>query len=424
MLNPGSALSSNGYFPHAWGTKSGAMAGAGSAMSEDAAIIATNPAGILGLKNNELVLDLTFLKVWYEVETGSFELPQEPLPPGAFPLNPGRYVSDPPVKGDIFAIPGTALAWRLNERASIGIASYANGGLNVTLPSFDNPTCPPGTPQKGLYCFGGASTDLQQVFIAPTFAYQIGDWLRLGVSPILAIESIEVNGLRGFADLSSSPDRLSNNGHQEEFGYGGKFGIQARLSPTVQLAAVAQTRVDVARFKQYEGLFVDKGNFDIPPYYTAGIAWDVTPKWTAAFDVQYIRYSDIKALGNKITESGPLGSSNGPGFGLEEATAYKFGLRYQHSPKWTWRFGYSENQHAVDKSQLFFTLLAASVPDEHYAFGFSYRPDSRNEFDMAFTYNPERRIRGPNAFFPDQDITARIEVVFLAFAWRWSLSPR
>lgn len=412
---------SNGYFPHAWGAKSAGMAGSGAALAGDAMIIATNPAGLVGLKDDGLVLGLTVLKVWDEYEASEFTVPEGGLPEGAFPLNPGRYAADPDVKGDLFLVPSFAIAKRLNERAAIGIASYANGGLNVTLDDFDNPSCPEGTPQKGTYCFGGTSTDLAQIFITPTFAYQLTEWLRVGIAPILAIESIEVRGLEIFAPISSNPDKLTNNGHDTRLGYGGKFGLQARLSPTVTAALVAQTRIDVQRFKKYEGLFVNGGQFDIPPYYTAALAWNFRPKWTAAFDVQHIRYSEIKALGNDITEPGLLGSKNGPGFGLEEATAYKAGIQYEHSPRWTFRAGYSENQHAIDRSQLFFTLLAASVVDEHYSAGFSYRPSQRHEFDFGLTYNPERRIRGPNTFFPEQDITSRLEVLVFDFAWRWKM---
>ncbi len=41
-----SALATNGYFSHGWGTKSKAMAGVAAALPQDTLVSATNPAGM------------------------------------------------------------------------------------------------------------------------------------------------------------------------------------------------------------------------------------------------------------------------------------------------------------------------------------------------------------------------------------------
>jgi long-chain fatty acid transport protein len=43
---PVSALATNGYFTHGWGTKAKAMAGATTALPQDTLVAATNPAGM------------------------------------------------------------------------------------------------------------------------------------------------------------------------------------------------------------------------------------------------------------------------------------------------------------------------------------------------------------------------------------------
>ncbi|HLT14698.1 MAG TPA: hypothetical protein VK006_11435 [Marinobacter sp.] len=45
-LVPGTALATNGYFSHGYGTKNAGMAGAGTALSQDSIAAATNPAGM------------------------------------------------------------------------------------------------------------------------------------------------------------------------------------------------------------------------------------------------------------------------------------------------------------------------------------------------------------------------------------------
>ena len=49
---------------------------------------------------------------------------------------------------------------------------------------------------------------------------------------------------------------------------------------------------------RYENLFAEQGDFDIPENYSIGFAYDFTPKWTAAFDIQRINWSDVRSIGN------------------------------------------------------------------------------------------------------------------------------
>jgi long-chain fatty acid transport protein len=418
LLAAFSAFATNGYFPHGWGTRSGAMAGAGSAMVEDAMIAATNPAGISALKRPELLIGLGIIKAQPGYAADPFAPPQEPLPPGAFPLDPRREKADPDVPGGVFPVPQLAAAWPLSERAVVGLAIYANGGLNATYSDFANATCPAGTAQKGVYCGGVASSDLSQVFIAPTYAYQVNDWLRAGASLILAVESLEVRGLSAFAPISQRPDRLTDHGHEIAYGYGAKLGMQVRIVEGLNAAAVAQTRVDLSSLEGYEGLLADGGEFDVPPYATLGLAWDITPQWTAAFDVQKIWYSSIPAVGNNLNSPGLLGAPDGPGFGWDDVTAYKLGARYFVNPRWTVRAGFSYTEQPVDPQQLFFNILAGSVFKKHFTAGFTRKLESGNELDFSLMWAPEQREHGPNPFYPDQQMEVSLEGVIVDFVWR------
>jgi long-chain fatty acid transport protein len=408
----------NGYFPHGWGTRSGALAGAGSALTEDAMIAATNPAGIAALDRTEFLIGLGAIKAGPGYVAYSFESPQEPLPAGSFPLTPRRDKGNPDVPNNLFLVPQLAAAKRLDARSVMGVAVYANGGLNATYGDFDNPGCPEGTAQTGVYCGGVAGSDLSQVFVAPTYAYQFNDWLRAGGSLILATQSIEIRGLSAFAGLSQRPDRLTDQGHDRTYGYGVKLGLQARIVHGLNAAAVVQSRIDMSRFKAYEGLFADGGEFDVPPYATLGLAWDFLPQWTTVFDVQQIWYSNIRALGNDLSAPGALGSRNGPGFGWDDVTAYKLGLRYVASPRWTARAGFSYTEQPVDPNQLFFNILAGSVFERHFAAGFTRKLDSGDEFDFSIMWAPEQRQRGPNPLYRDQQLEVSLEGVIVDFVWR------
>lgn len=408
----------NGYFPHGWGAKSAAMAGAGSALAEDAMIAATNPAGIAALQRNEYQIGLGLIKAEPTYTAGPFDPPGQAPPPGSFPLDPRHEEADPDVRGNVFLVPQGAVAWRVSPRSVAGVAVYANGGLNATYTAFENPTCPEGTQQRGVYCGGVASSDISQVFVAPTYAWQFNDALRVGASLILAVQSIEIRGLSAFAPLSQNPEHLTDQGHELSYGYGVKLGAQARLRPGLHAGAVVQSRVDMSRLQAYEGLFADGANLDVPPYATVGLAWDLNAQWTTALDLQRIWYSTVPALGNDIDAPGPLGAANGPGFGWNDVNAWKLGLRYAATPRWTLRAGYSYTEQPVDDHQLFFNILAGSVLSRHYTAGFTYRRQSGSEFDVSVMYAPKQELSGPNPLYPDQELKVSLGGLIMDFIWR------
>src|SRR3546814_6721763 len=87
----------NGYFPHGWGTRSGAMAGAGAAMAEDAMAAATNPAALAALPDDQFTLGLSLIHAEPGYRASSFPPPAQPPPAGRFPLQPGNVDANPDV---------------------------------------------------------------------------------------------------------------------------------------------------------------------------------------------------------------------------------------------------------------------------------------------------------------------------------------
>ena len=416
-LSPALGHAANGYFPHGWGARSAALAGAGVALSGDALMAATNPAALAGLQQDQLQLGLSVIRAWPAYTASPFAPPTAPLPPGNKGKAPGRYEADPDVPGDIFPVPMGAAGWRLDARSAIGVAVYANGGLNATYTDFANPLCPSGSAGTGTYCGGRAANDLGQLFVAPTYARQVTDRLRLGASLIAALQWIEVEGLSAFAPMSAQPDRLSNQGHDHALGIGAKFGLQLAVTDKLVLAAAGQTRIRTQPMGKYQGLLADRGRFDIPGYVTLGLAWALQPAITAVVDVQRIFYSQIPALGNPLASPGQLGDKNGPGFGWRDAIAYKVGLEITASERLTWRMGYSDNRDPVRDTEMFFTPLAGSLLGDHYTAGAHIALNEHNGLDLAATYCPIRSRSGENPLFPDQRIEAELGGLIVDVVW-------
>ncbi|MGB5832597.1 MAG: outer membrane protein transport protein, partial [Thiohalocapsa sp.] len=135
---PASVCATNGYFSHGWGTKSKAMAGVATALPQDTLVSATNPAGMAFL-GRRLDLGVSFFNPsprGYEANA-DFSTQSVPatdgvndfnvdFPTGGF-ITPGRYDSD----SDWFLIPSFGYNHPLNDRSSIGVSVYGNGGMNT-----------------------------------------------------------------------------------------------------------------------------------------------------------------------------------------------------------------------------------------------------------------------------------------------------
>jgi len=414
------AQEANGSVINGWGTSARGYAGAGVALAEDAMTIANNPAGLVGLKGRGIQLGATLIKTKQTFEAGEFPPPAGPLPPGAMPLTPGTRYSDPDVPaeiGGVFPVPFAAAHWRLSPRHAVGLAVYGNGGININYKDFDNPNCPPGSTGRGILCSGETGSDIAQAFIAPAYAYQPNRWLRLGITPLLVIQSFEIRGLGAFAPLSSDPDKLTNNGHDIALGYGVKAGLQAQLLDSLALGITLQSRIEIEEHDKYAGLIAEQGDLDGAPYFQMGLAWDATQRLTLLADVQRHYFSKVRGYANEGVSTGRYGDDDGPGFGWRDVPAYKIGLRYRASDRWVFRASYADNEYPVTPDNALANFLSNAVFEEHYALGLTSSPGPRNSFDVTVNYNPPQRNFGPNPFYPQQTIQQTNRIYTLDLAW-------
>lgn len=415
------AFASNGYSLNGWGAASRGLSGAGVALSQDAMGAAANPASIAALKGNQWQVGSTMLYAKPGFRAG--ELPPGGAPAGSFAFAPGSYHGKPRFDsiqlGKVFFVPNAAISWQLDDKSSFGIVVYGNGGLNATFRSFDNSAqCPSSTPQSGLLCYGNTSSDIAQVFFAPTYARQVTPWLRLGVSALGAVQNIQLTGLKIFTPQSRDPKNLSDNGHDYSFGYGAKLGAQVQLSPRLNAGFTYQTRVYMTKFDDYAGLLAEHGDFDVPAYVQVGLAWEATPRLTLVSDFQEIFYNSIKSLGNPSNAPGRYGDNNGPGFGWQDVRSYKVGALYRYSVDWTLRAGYSYADQPIRSRDVSGAFLAASVLTHHFNLGFTRRIDRTNSLEMAFFWGPRNSVSGPNAQFPAQEVTGALQGFAIDIGWK------
>ncbi len=466
---PTAAMATNGYFAHGWGTKSKAMAGVATALPQDTLVSATNPAGMAFL-GTSVDIGVAFFNPsdrGYRANN-NFSTQSVPATDGMgnnfnvdFPtggyVTPGTYDSD----GDWFVIPSIGFNYEINDRSTIGISIYGNGGMNTkydkavwenfapapnqqvyegnpvvaTVPQgmpldmggrvliqdgqpvpvtepFTNPmtgvSSTNGNPDGFLTAGQTTGVNLEQLFFEVPYTFRFADGKQsVGIAPVFAIQRFEARGLQPFRAASVNPYKVTNNGQDTSYGMGLHFGWYGEVTEQLALGISYRTKVWMTDFDEYEGLFADGGNFDIPAMFNLGLAYKITPELTFGFDYQHIFYDEVEAISNSndidlapcfgdgAKPSYCLGAKSGLGFGWKSQDIFKAGLRWQQSDKLTLFGGVSYNTELLKSNQqALFNVLTPATIRWHLSLGATYVHSSNDQFNLAFTYMPKETING------------------------------
>ncbi len=459
---PPTALATNGYFAHGQGTASKAMAGVATALPQDTLVGATNPAGMFSL-GNRMDLGVAFFNPSDRGYEANYDYATQAVPAtdGAgnhftvdFPagpfVTPGNYESDL----DWFLIPSFGYNRILNDKMSIGVSVFGNGGMNtkykeravwenfavapnqlVTMdgsPMFEvvpnegvliqnggpvpitDPNMPPppngnnGNPGGFLTATTPTGINLEQLFIEVPFAYKVNDKHTLGIAPVFAIQRFEATGLEPFQAASVSATNVTNNGKDTSYGFGLHLGWYGELTDQLRAGVSYRTRTWMTEFDDYKGLFAEQGDFDIPAVLNIGLAYRPRQDIVLAFDYQRIFYGDIDSMANSNNTDisgcfapGPkastcLGGDNGLGFGWEDMDVYKFGAAWDVNKQWTVRGGVSYASEFAPGGEGLFNLLAPATIQWHWTLGATYRHSATDAFSFSYAYMPKNELDGEN----------------------------
>lgn len=374
LAMPGLASATNGYFSHGYGIKAKGMGGVGIALPQDSLAAATNPAGMV------MVGDRLDLGVdWFRPVRGSEVVGNGA---GLNGTNNGNDTQD-------FFIPEFGYNMMLGEKMSVGVSVYGNGGMNTDYKN--NP----------LASFGGtgsAGVNLEQLFIAPTFAMKLNKDHAVGVSLNLAYQRFSAKGIPAlFGGFSSSPNDMTDKGTDTSTGWGVRLGWTGQLTPDLTVGATYQSKTRMSNLDKYKGLFAEQGGFDIPENYGLGIAFKATPKLTVAADVVQINYSDVKAIANPLANlfvPNQFGSSNGPGFGWKDMTVYKLGASYDVSKDLVVRAGYNHGKQPIPSSETFLNFLAPGVVEDHITLGATWTLANKSEVSVSYMHALKKTVNG------------------------------
>jgi long-chain fatty acid transport protein len=444
------AHATNGYFMHGYGSKEKGMAGAGVAYNHnDAMAAATNPAAMAFVDQRvDVGLQIFSPSPRKYTSTGTASNFIDTTT-GEFSFSIGDGSQSIESENDFFLLPHGAINWLLNDKTTIGLAVYGNGGMNTEyvggFASVDSAildptmTTPPGTPAQlpGTFGAGTAGINLEQMFFNFNSSYKLNPRHALGGSLIVVGQRFRAQGLEFFGPFSSDPTNLSGNVNSLSWGLGAKVGYQGEVADGVRVGISYQSKISMSEFDEYKGLFAEGGDFDIPSTYTLGVSFDVGQSGVIVADYQRINYSDVASIANPFANiftcnpsttpasgAGCLGASNGAGFGWEDIGIFKLGYQW-NMVNMDWRVGYSHADQAIPESEVLFNILAPATVRDRLTFGLTKEVGKTQEFNFAFMYALNESVTGPNAFDPPNEFgtgqTIEIEMsqIDIQAGWAW-----
>jgi long-chain fatty acid transport protein len=400
VLTPVLASATNGYFSHGYGAKSQGIAGVGIALPQDAVAAATNPAGTAAVGNR-----YDFGLTVFVPDRGA------DISGNGAGLN-GNYSGN---DTRAFLIPDFGYSRQINPDLAFGVAVYGNGGMNTDYKQ---------NPFASFGAQGAAGINLEQLFISPSVAFKVSDIHTVGAALNLAYQRFEAKGISPFAGASVNPGNVSDHGVDSTTGAGVRLGWMGKLTPQLTLGATWSSKIS-GKFDKYKGLFADGGGFDVPENYGIGLAFEATPAWTLAADVQTIRYSKVGSVGNSVSNlAAGLGAPNGPGFGWKDVTVLKLGASHKFRSDLTLRGGISVASQPIPEAETFFNVLAPGVITKHLSFGATWSTSAAGELTGFFTHAFGEQVNGPNAIPAgfaggNANIHLKENIVGIAYGWHF-----
>lgn len=370
------SFATTGYFMHGYGVKAQGNAGTTIAQFQDALTIANNPAGLSWIGDRVDIGVTVFAPDRSAEITGNGAHAN-----GQYDGNGRKY----------FVIPEIALNHQVNDQVALGLAIYGNGGMNTGYKL---------NPYAAFGNIGTAGVDLTQAFISPAVSWKYAKSQSIGVATNILYQRFEARGLSGFVGFSADGANLSNRGKDSSTGIGARIGWAGTFfDEHLTLGANYSSKINADPFDKYQGLFAQKGDFDVPESYGVGAAVKITPQLTVAADVQRINYSDVKSVGNpfdvtQLQQGHVFGTQKGPGFGWDDINIYKVGVTYQAHPKLILRAGYSHNDQPIPDSEVFLNILAPGVVQDHVSVGATWHVDQHQELSVAYTHALEDEVKG------------------------------
>ena len=312
------------------------MAGAHTAAPQDAATVLTNPAGLADLSMQEFRADFGF---------------------GI--LNPPRKVNNQDSDSDYYLMPAGALAYRPNEKLTLGMGMAGLSGMGVDFPDTQ--------PAPG---FQSIVTTKQFYKIAPGFGYQVNDKLAVGAALNIDYQSLA---------LATPMFQLPQN---QVYGFGATFGLTYKPNPRFTIGASYTTKQEMDEFKWNTMAGTYGMTMDAPPIFSVGLAFKPMPGLLIEADIKHIAFSDVL---DKVAFKTPTGMQQ-MNFGWSDQTVFAIGVQKQVNPKTTVRAGFNYGESPIGPEDVDSNIGSLAVTEAHLTLGLTRQLGQRLFTSLSYAH--------------------------------------
>lgn len=326
------------------------MAGAVVAAPQDAATVLVNPAGMAELDIKEVRFDL-----------------------GLGFLNPPRSVNGFDSDSDLYAIPGGSVAFRVNDKLTLGMGLGGLAGSGVDFP--DTNAAAAGNQF--------AVTTRQMFKMAPGFAYRVNDQLALGATVNLHYQSLAI--AMGRPAPAGGNFYLPQN---QVFGWSASAGLIWKLNPQFQIGAAWSSKAQMSDFEWNTAQGKVSMNIDGPQTLALGLAWKPAPGLLIEGDIKQIWFNDVM---DSVATSRPAGSPVPAAFnfGWSDQTVYALAVQKDIGPDMQVRAGFNYGKSPIGSADVNANIGSVAIVEKHLSLGMSRKFSSKATGSLSYVHGFE-----------------------------------
>lgn len=332
------------------------MAGAIVATPQDAATVLVNPAGMAEL----------------DIKDARFDL-------GLGFLNPPRSVNGFESDSNLYAMPGGAVAFRVNDKLTLGIGL---GGLAGSGVDFADTNAAPDNQFM--------VTTRQMFKVSPGFAYRVSDALSVGASANLHFQSMALSGV-----TPGGPFYLQQN---QVYGWSATAGLIWKLNKQLQLGAAWSSKARMSDFEWNTAQGKVTMGIDGPQTLALGVAWKPMPGLLIEADVKQIWFNDVM---NSVVPTRPAGSPVPAAFnfGWSNQTVYALAVQKDIGDKMQVRAGFNYGKSPIGAEDVNQNVGSVAVVEKHLTLGLTRKFGDKAMGSVSYVHGFENSITSDVAPF-------------------------
>jgi long-chain fatty acid transport protein len=365
-----------GYAVPQQSAKAAALSNALTAGVDDPSAVYVNPAGLGFVEGNQVMANGIYINGVSSVKNSGQN---------------ARNIHDDNFIATLFAnyhVPGTDV--------TLGVGTYTPFGLATSYEE-NEPTR-----------FAAIRSELRTLYVTPTIAWRPIPSLSIGggISFIHSSALLSRNLFLGAVGIGEGHLRITDTDN----GYGYNLGIIFRPISDIKIGLTYRSRVDLdfdsANVKFADAAFAGGAStktraagihVPIPPVISAGIHWQVTPRWGTEFVYDYTRWREFDHLKARFSQALPAvgGLFPIPKFFIpqnwKDTSTLRFGTTYKLSDNFELRGGLALDESPTPNSTLSPAIPGADILAISGGFGYDWK-SLKIEFGYMALFYKNRRV--------------------------------